>query len=104
MHYHSQRKNSLLPTKPTCLEIIELAFLLDYAPKVRVKARRKGGCLPAVVHRITQLLLPSHFSLQAAIEFEWMGQYKREALVSFTSRNSLCPSVWTQRRDPGCRI
>ena len=41
------------------------------------------------------------FSLQAVIEFEWIGQYKREAFVCFASRNSHCPSVWIQRRDPG---
>lgn len=54
MHYHGQRKNDLLPSRPLYPGITELASLLDHTPKVRVRARRKGRCLPGLVNRMTQ--------------------------------------------------
>lgn len=74
------------------------SLLTGPSTEAQSQSLEEGWVSPAVVHRVHSSFFQA-FSLQAVIEFEWIGQYKEKHLLASPPRNSHCPSV-VQRRDP----
>lgn len=77
------------------------SLLAGPSTKGQSQSLEEGWVSPAVGAQNYTVASSKQFLPSGSHRFEWIGLYKREAFVSFASRNSHCPSVWIQRRDPG---